>query len=1352
MKKLTFGLLMLISFSFIWAATIINENMQNWTNRTSYGSYTQEIAAGTVIMTRCLVTAGAAATGTCSAGRFQMEASTGIAEFPSLSSIGMVEFHFAAGAAGRSIKLQSYNGSTWTDITTFTGIETTGATYTYNVNVATPTQIRLASPSNAVYVHDVIITDYSGLPGLATVTTATISFITTTSAVSGGNVTSDGGADITARGVCWNTSTSPTIANFTTSNGTGTGSFVSSLIGLNAETLYYVRAYATNSQGTAYGEENSFSTSGNSPPSIPVASAATNVGTYSFTANWSAATGAASYRLDVSASNTFGTMLTNYNNLTVTSLSQSVSGLNATTTYYYRVRAYNSFGTSANSNTISTTTLVNDPYAAYYAPVAGLSGTALKTGLHDLIDTNTYSNYDGSKLELFQVLDNVNGVVRCVYTGRDYTISSSYDGSLDPNTEHTYAQSWFGTADLSIKKADVHHLFVTNSSVNSSRGNLPFGVVTGTATTYPSYNGYVSKRGSNSTGQTVFEPADQHKGNLSRALLYFNVRYGMTLSQGGVDMLATLLTWHNADPVDTAEQTRNTAVYAHQGNRNPFVDHPEYVASIWGGSTATTIVQFSPASAMVNEAAGSVTLNVQIQNPSATTATTAQIALTSGSASDVGNFTTRSITFPANSSANQVISVTITNDSILEGTEVFEFSLINVSGGNNAAAGNYSSFNLDIEDNDIPTPIATTATVIGYTGFTANWNAASGITDYRFDLSTSSSFTSFVNGYENYLVSATSLPVSGLNAGTTYYYRVTAYFNESTGTSSNAINTATLTIAAPVAIAASNIGFTGFTANWNTVTGFTDYQLDLSISPTFVSYVGVYQNYPVSATSLVLSGLTGGTTYYYRVKTMLGLNYSDYSNVITAITNAITYLDAPLATEATAVSHEGFTAQWNLVTGADSYLLDVFTGLAAFTTDLMISEYVEGSSNNKYIEIFNGTGEEVNLSNYRLNLYSNGSVTTTSSVTLSGSLASGACIVYKNSSAALTLPIGVTAITNSAVNFNGDDAVELYKISPAGSVDIFGCIGEQPSTAWGTSPLITINQTLRRKTTVLSGVSTNPGSGFPTLATEWDSFAIDTADGLGSHDIGASNPVAGYQNLPVSTNLARVSGLTPLTDYSYKVQAVNSGDTSDNSNLIQVLTTEIVTGTGANTSINGASTTVLIPASTGYSNNNVNLDPITTSSDDFFVTVSTIAYGIRYSITCANNNALNGSYVLNHNGLGFVPNSVKYSFGGQEFTTTGYTTNSTQTSVNISGLRRSIRGILTIDVTQLQSLATPVVSISRSGENIILQWNAIPNATSYQVYVSDSPDGEFSYLDSTTNLTYSNSILQRRFYRVKAIN
>lgn len=95
---------------------------------------------------------------------------------------------------------------------------------------------------------------------IASVTSTSVSSITSAGAVSGGNVTADGGSTVTARGVCWSTSTGPTISNSKTTDGSGTGSFSSSITGLSENQTYYVRAYATNAKGTAYGNELQFTT------------------------------------------------------------------------------------------------------------------------------------------------------------------------------------------------------------------------------------------------------------------------------------------------------------------------------------------------------------------------------------------------------------------------------------------------------------------------------------------------------------------------------------------------------------------------------------------------------------------------------------------------------------------------------------------------------------------------------------------------------------------------------------------------------------------------------------------------------------------------------------------------------------------------------------------------------------------------------------------------------------------------------------------------------------------------------------------------------------------------------------
>ena len=179
-------------------------------------------------------------------------------------------------------------------------------------------------------------------------------------------------------------------------------------------------------------------------------------------------------------------------------------------------------------------------------------------------------------------------------------------------------------------------------------------------------------------------------------------------------------------------------------------------------------------------------------------------------------------------------------------------------------------------------------------------------------------------------------------------------------------------------------------------------------------------------------------------------------------------------------------------------LTSIFVGYAQ-TTDLLISEYIEGSSNNKYLEIYNGTGANVNLANYDVRIYSNGSATVTTTINLFGTLANGAVYVIAHSSAVIFG--GTIDLSTGSLNFNGDDAVELFNSSTASMVDLVGNIGCDPGSEWSSGGNTTQNNTIVRNTNVCSGVTSDPGSTcpFPTLAAEWVQFAQDNVASLGSH-------------------------------------------------------------------------------------------------------------------------------------------------------------------------------------------------------------------------------------------------------------
>ncbi len=310
--------------------------------------------------------------------------------------------------------------------------------------------------------------------------------------------------------------------------------------------------------------------------------------------------------------------------------------------------------------------------------------------------------------------------------------------------------------------------------------------------------------------------------------------------------------------------------------------------------------------------------------------------------------------------------------------------------------------------------------------------------------------------------------------------------------------------------------------------------------------------------ALEISNLIGGTTYYVKAYAT-NSGGTSYGAQQSFTTDPVT---APVAIAATDVDHESFVANWEVTDGAASYRLDVSTsstfGTATPATDLFFSEYVEGSSTNKYLEIFNGTGASVDLADYRVRLYSNGSTSatgTSNDVQLSGTLANGAVAVIKNSGA--TIYSG-TATVVASVNFNGDDAVALYKISTTSNVDIFGNIGNDPGSAWTSASNTTVDKTLVRKSTVTGGITVDPsGTGFPTLESEWTQFAQNDVTNLGSHTFSGVTPsfLPGYENLAVTGTSQPVTGLTPVTTYYYRVRAV-AGNTSGNSNVITVITTE----------------------------------------------------------------------------------------------------------------------------------------------------------------------------------------------------
>ncbi len=168
----------------------------------------------------------------------------------------------------------------------------------------------------------------------------------------------------------------------------------------------------------------------------------------------------------------------------------------------------------------------------------------------------------------------------------------------------------------------------------------------------------------------------------------------------------------------------------------------------------------------------------------------------------------------------------------------------------------------------------------------------------------------------------------------------------------------------------------------------------------------------------------------------------------------------------------------------------------AGASDLIFSEYIEGSGNNKALEIYNPTTATVDLTGYLVKLYSNGATSVTNVQTLTGTLSPGAVLVLVNNQASTTFKIA-GSITSTVANYNGDDALTLEKNAVV--IDRIGQLGVDPGVEWVSGTVSTLNKTLRRKPDIKAGDPNATAAFDPAL--QWDAFNIDDATGLGSHTV-----------------------------------------------------------------------------------------------------------------------------------------------------------------------------------------------------------------------------------------------------------
>ena len=252
-----------------------------------------------------------------------------------------------------------------------------------------------------------------------------------------------------------------------------------------------------------------------------------------------------------------------------------------------------------------------DAPAGYYASAEGLGGDSLRSALHGIIDGHTFYPYSASgSTDVWDILKdadqdpgNTNNV-RLIYNGASVNAAQEYNNGAGWNREHVWPLS-LGGFDTTMKPGtDAHNLRACNEEVNARRGNLEYDnggsllTIQGLTATYYDSNS--------------FEPNDAFKGDVARIIFYMAVRYEGgagepdleidDFTNGGVTTfgkLSTLLEWHLRDPVDDFERRRNARIYAYQGNRNPFIDRPDWAHAVFDPNYAPPDFSVDPSQTQV---------------------------------------------------------------------------------------------------------------------------------------------------------------------------------------------------------------------------------------------------------------------------------------------------------------------------------------------------------------------------------------------------------------------------------------------------------------------------------------------------------------------------------------------------------------------------------------------------------------------------------------------------------------------------------------------------------------------------------------------------------------------------------
>ena len=350
-----------------------------------------------------------------------------------------------------------------------------------------------------------------------------------------------------------------------------------------------------------------------------------------------------------------------------------------------------------------------------------------------------------------------------------------------------------------------------------------------------------------------------------------------------------------------------------------------------------------------------------------------------------------------------------------------------------------NSNTIEVSTTALDVPIVYPATEAAATSFRVHWKAIPLANSYLLDVATDSDFKNLLTDYGSAeVVQDTSLLVTNVKTNTLFFYRVRIKQSESFSDYSNIQSVFTSVLPQPVALAASSIELTSFVANWEAMPEATSYRIDVATDALFQQMVTGHTDETVNTNHLTIANLDANTAYYYRIRAVNSEATSNHSELILVRT---LNLDTPVTTQATDIQDDSFTANWNLVNNATSYLLDV-----ALDQDFtqMVSGYVNLSQVNN-VTIVQGL-ESGTTYFFRVRTLGLNATSEYSNITQVNTLP-------------ISAPVALAAISPTVLNFTANwqapDGITTYLLDVATDVNFTSFLsGYQAKEITGTSQIV----------------------------------------------------------------------------------------------------------------------------------------------------------------------------------------------------------------------------------------------------------------------------------------------------------